>query len=69
MNVQERVADYILNNGIKQMFVVEKTGLSKDVISAILNKKRKMSADEFELICKALNKAPNDFMLVDEEQA
>lgn len=68
MNVQERVADYILNNGIKQVFIVEKSGLNKDVISAILNKRRKMSADEFELICKALNKTPNDFMLVDEEQ-
>ena len=67
MNVQGRVSDYVLNNGIKQSFIVEKTGLSKDVISAILNKRRKMSADEFEAICRALNKTPNDFMLVNEE--
>lgn len=65
MNVQERVSDYILNNGIKQSFIVEKTGLSKDIISAILNKRRKMSADEFEIICRALNKTPNDFMLIE----
>ena len=67
MNVQGRVSDYVLNNGIKQSFIVEKTGLSKDIISAILNKRRKMTADEFEVICKALNKTPNDFMLVNEE--
>jgi len=66
MNVQERVSEYVLNNGIKQSFIVEKTGLNKDVISAILNKRRKMSADEFEKICKALNKTPNDFMLIEE---
>lgn len=66
MNVQERVSNYILNNGIKQSFIVEKTGLSKDIISAILNKRRKMSADEFEIICRALNKTPNDFMLIEE---
>ncbi len=66
MNVQERVSEYVLNNGIKQSFIVEKTGLNKDVISAILNKRRKMSADEFEIICRALNKTPNDFMLIEE---
>lgn len=67
MNVQERVSDYILNNGIKQSFIVEKTGLNKDIMSAILNKKRRMTADEFEMICKALNKTPNDFMLIEKE--
>lgn len=66
MNVQSRIAQYISANGIKQSFLVEKTGLSKDIVSAIINKKRKMSADEYELFCKALNKAPNDFMLIEE---
>ena len=66
MNVQSRIAQYISANGIKQSFIVEKTGLSKDIVSAIINKKRKMSADEYELFCKALNKTPNDFMLIEE---
>lgn len=65
MNVQDRVSEYVQNNGIRQSFIVQKTGLSKYIISAILNKKRKMSADEFELVCKALNKSPNDFMLTE----
>lgn len=66
MNVQSRIAQYVSANGIKQSFIVEKTGLSKNAISAILNLNRKMSADEYEKICKALNKAPNDFMLIEE---
>lgn len=66
MNTQKRIAQYISDNGIKQSFIVEKTGLDKNVISGILTSKRKMSADEYSLICKALNKQPNDFMLIEE---
>ena len=66
MNVQSRIAQYISDNGIKQSFIVEKTGLSKNVISAIVNLDRKMSADEYELIVKALNKSPNDFMAIED---
>lgn len=67
MNTQKRIADYISANGIKQSFIVEKTGLNKNVISGILTSSRKMSADEYVQICKALNKTPNDFMLIEEE--
>lgn len=66
MNVQGRIAQYVSDNGIKQTFIVEKTGLSKNVVSGILTLSRKMSADEYEKICKALNKTPNDFMLIEE---
>ena len=66
MSVQSRIAQYVSDNGIKQSFIVEKTGLSKNIISAILNLDRKMSADEYELIVKALNKTPNDFMMTEE---
>ena len=62
MVVQSRVAQYVKEAGIKQSFISEKTGLSENVISLIFNGKRKMSADEFAKICKAISKAPNDFM-------
>lgn len=65
MNVQERVADYIQNNGIMQKFIAEKTGLSPVKVSLILNLKQTMTADELELFCKALNKQPNDFMSIE----
>ena len=66
MSVQSRIAEYVSANGIKQSFIVEKTGLNKNVISAILNLDRKMSADEYEKICRALNKTPNDFMVLED---
>jgi len=66
MNVQKRIADYVNNSGIRQSFIVNKTGLSRNTVSAILNCKRKMSADECEMFCKALNKLPSDFMNVAE---
>ena len=67
MNVQSRISEYIKQMGIKQVTICEKTGIPKDALSAILNNKRKMSADEFEKICIAIEKSPNDFMLVEQE--
>lgn len=64
MVVQGRVAQYIKAMGIKQSMIAKKTGLTDNMVSDILNGKRKMSADEFVRICKALEKNPNDFMEV-----
>lgn len=66
MNVQERVAQYVQNNGIMQKFIAEKTGLSTVKVSNILNLNQKMTADELELFCKALKKEPNDFISLEE---
>ena len=65
--VQTRDADYVRNNGIKQTFISKKTGISACTISAILTNRRKMTADEFEQICIAIGKSPNDFMVVKED--
>lgn len=67
MKVQERVSAYVQKNGIKQSHIVSKTGLNKDTVSAILNSKRRMTADEYELFCIALNVEPNSFMNLNEE--
>ena len=62
MLVQSRIAKYIKEFGIKQTVICEKTGIRIDAMSAMLNGKRKMSADEFEAICKAIQKSPSEFM-------
>ena len=62
MVVQSKVAQYIEEQGIKQSWLAQKTGLTDNMISGILNGKRKMTADEFVRICKAIGKNPNDFM-------
>ena len=51
----ENIAEYIKQQGIKQSFVCEKTGLTTQCISSILNGKRKLDIEEYEKICKALN--------------
>lgn len=62
MVVQSKVAQYLEEHGIKQSWLAQKTGLTDNMISGILNGKRKMTADEFVRICKAIGKNPNDFM-------
>lgn len=66
MKVQSRISAYLKKMGISQRSVCEKTGIREDAMSAMLNGKRKMTADEFEKICLALEKSPNDFILSDQ---
>lgn len=66
MTIQNKVAKYVADNGIKQTFISDKTGLDKNVVSGILTSKRKMSVDEFELFCRALKVLPGDFINMEE---
>ena len=66
MNVQERVAEYVRNNGTMQKFIAEKTGLPAVKVSNILNLNQKMTADELELFCKALRREPSDFIKLED---
>lgn len=68
MVVQSRIADYIRKMGIKQTAICEKTNISAWALSAMMTGRRKMSADEFEKICRAIEKEPNDFMCVEGEE-
>lgn len=53
--IVESIAEYLKQNGIKQTFICEKTGLTKHSISTALNGKRKLSVEEYEKICLALD--------------
>mgnify|MGYP002515610434 CR=1 FL=1 len=64
MNVQARGAEYIKRLGIKQAEVSRKTDIKPKRLSGIMNCSLKMTADEYEKICKAIEKEPNDFMEV-----
>lgn len=50
-----KIKNYLNENGIKQTFLVDKTGLSASQISDICNHDRKVDAVEYYRICKALN--------------
>jgi len=58
----ERIMKYIKENGIKQTFISQKTGIKKSTLSAKLRGQAKISAEEIELICWALNCSPTEFI-------
>lgn len=49
-----RIKKYLDDNGIKYSFVAEKIDMPMNMFSPLLNGKRKMSAEEYLLICKAI---------------
>lgn len=55
MNANARIKEYIETHGIKQSFLVQKTGFRREKIANIINGKRKVTADELAEIAKALN--------------
>jgi transcriptional regulator with XRE-family HTH domain len=60
--VQTKLRDYVKANGIKQRHIAQATGLKEYLVSDIFCMRREMKADEFALICKAINRNPNEFI-------
>lgn len=60
--VGTRIKNYLNDNGIKQIFLAEKTGLSPNAISDICNNDRKIDVIEYAKICKALNVSLDTFL-------
>ena len=59
-----KIKAYMDTKGIKQTFLAEKTGMGLAVVNAILNGNRKIEANEYFEICKALE-IPLDFFFQD----
>lgn len=68
MYINRKLNEYVTANGIKQIYIVQKTGLSADTISKILKGKRRILADEFLTICVALDIDPNIFRVKPTEE-
>lgn len=62
MKIYQKISLYISENGIKQKFISDKTGIAENTLSMILNGKRKMDADEFVEIILALGVDANFFI-------
>ena len=54
------ICEAVTKSGIKQKVIAERMGISEQVLSAILTGKRKIYADEFFNLCKAIGKKPSD---------
>lgn len=49
-----KVKKYLDENGIKYSFLSEKIGMPMNMLSPLLNGKRKMTVEEYFTICEAL---------------
>lgn len=54
MAFYEKISDYIEQNGIKQTFIADKCGWTKQKLHYILHGKNRMSLDDYILICDTL---------------
>lgn len=50
-----QIREYIVSSGLKLGSIAEKTGIPMNTFSAMMNGKRKITAEEYFAICVALN--------------
>ena len=62
MNAARKIKEYLRENGIKQTYLAEKTGIDISTLNAILNENTRLTVDRLELICKALNVSSEIFL-------
>lgn len=62
MSVNERLKQYLEEHGIKQKFLVDKTRICDRTISDMVNKKRKITAEELGKIADALGVSADIFL-------
>lgn len=65
--VGARIKEYLVEKGIKQTFLAQKTGLTDSNISDICNNGRKIDCISYYKICKALD-LPFEYFLEDENE-
>ena len=62
MCVGQKIKKYLDENGITQTHVSTKTGISLPKLNLALNGNRRMTFEEYELICGALNVGVDRFL-------
>lgn len=62
MRIEEKIKEHLENNGISQSFISKKTGIELPKLNLSLNGHRRMTFQEYELICGALNVNTDKFL-------
>lgn len=60
MNVQIIIGEYLRSHGIKQTYIADKCGWSKQKASGIFRGQQKMSVDDLTKVCDAIG-VPYDY--------
>lgn len=63
IDARDGVAREITTRGLKQSFIAKKAGLTEQQLSDIINKRRRLDANEMFNICLALDVTPNDLFV------
>lgn len=61
MNINIKIRDYIKKHGLTFTYVSVETGISIKKISRIMTSKQKLTTEEYEKICLALDVKPGYF--------
>ena len=62
LRVYKRISSYIKACGIKQYVIAERAGYDPQRFSAMMTGIKRLSGDDVERICKALNVSANEFI-------
>lgn len=62
MSVGEKIKDYLEDKGITQAHICRKTGIDPVKLNLALNDNRRLTFDEYELICGALDVGTDKFI-------
>ena len=54
MNISASIREYLKDHGIKQSYIAEKCGWTRQMANTIVCGRRKITADEYAAICEAL---------------
>lgn len=68
-DARDVVADIIKTRGFKQGAIATMAGLTEQQLSDIVNKRRKMDANEMFSLCRAMNIMPNILFKADKDSA
>ncbi|MEG0303681.1 helix-turn-helix domain-containing protein [Gordonibacter sp.] len=59
--IHDQIREYLDSNEIKQKFLVERTGMSKQAVSSSLNGNRRIGVEEYREICRAFGVSLDTF--------
>lgn len=62
MSTEKQIKEYLKQNGISQVHIANAIGMAEPILSMTLNEKRKLTLDEYALICGVLE-VNTDFFL------
>lgn len=62
MCVGQKIKTYIEKNGLKQSYIADSIGMSVTKLNLSLNGNRRLTFDEYELICGALGVGTDKFI-------